>query len=194
MDNAAYENEKMETEKKSPRHVTLSETESFDETIEIDDGRLEIVDHHSIEITKSESFFLENKADDEKQEEHDQNSQVTQDETSESTLELPTIEMPFEVNKMALALPSHHHGKSWLGSCFEPFFSYFTKKEVVNENWEIPFVDIHDLRFLGSGSQGAVFAGKWRQRDIAVKKVRDEKDTDVRHLRKLKHRNIVEIM
>ena len=60
------------------------------------------------------------------------------------------------------------------------------------DNWEIPFEWISDLQWLGSGAQGAVFKGKLKNEIIAVKKVREQKETDIRHLRKLNHRNIVQ--
>jgi mitogen-activated protein kinase kinase kinase 13 len=59
------------------------------------------------------------------------------------------------------------------------------------DDWEIPFENISDLQWLGSGSQGAVFLGRLGQEQVAVKKVRDVKETDVRHLRKLNHPNII---
>lgn len=60
------------------------------------------------------------------------------------------------------------------------------------DDWEIPFEWISDLQWLGSGAQGAVFRGKLKNEIVAVKKVREQKETDIRHLRKLNHRNIVQ--
>ncbi|KAK3927245.1 Mitogen-activated protein kinase kinase kinase 12 [Frankliniella fusca] len=60
------------------------------------------------------------------------------------------------------------------------------------DEWEIPFEWISDLQWLGSGAQGAVFRGKLKNEIIAVKKVREQKETDIRHLRKLNHHNIVQ--
>lgn len=60
------------------------------------------------------------------------------------------------------------------------------------DDWEIAFEDIGDLRWLGSGAQGAVFAGILGQEQIAVKKVKEEYETDIKHLRKLNHPNIVQ--
>lgn len=51
-----------------------------------------------------------------------------------------------------------------------------------------------DLEWVGSGAQGAVFSGKLNNRIIAIKKVRDIRETDVRHLAKLNHDNIVKIL
>ncbi|XP_071442787.1 mitogen-activated protein kinase kinase kinase 13 isoform X2 [Hetaerina americana] len=60
------------------------------------------------------------------------------------------------------------------------------------DDWEIPFETISDLQWLGSGAQGAVFSGKLNNVVVAVKKVREQKETDIRHLRKLNHPNIVQ--
>ena len=59
------------------------------------------------------------------------------------------------------------------------------------DDWEIAFESISDLQWLGSGAQGAVFLGRLLQDQVAVKKVRDMKETDIRHLRKLNHPNII---
>jgi len=58
-------------------------------------------------------------------------------------------------------------------------------------NWEIPFELISDLRWLGSGAQGAVFLGQLNAEPVAVKKVRNADETDILHLRKLSHPNII---
>ncbi|XP_055870107.1 mitogen-activated protein kinase kinase kinase 12-like isoform X3 [Biomphalaria glabrata] len=60
-----------------------------------------------------------------------------------------------------------------------------------SDDWEIPFESITDLQWLGSGAQGAVFLGKLCNEEVAVKKVRDVKETDIRNLRKLNHPNII---
>uniref|UniRef100_A0A8C8D5Q8 mitogen-activated protein kinase kinase kinase n=1 Tax=Oncorhynchus tshawytscha TaxID=74940 RepID=A0A8C8D5Q8_ONCTS len=54
-----------------------------------------------------------------------------------------------------------------------------------------PQYGISDLQWVGSGAQGAVFLGKFHGEDVAVKKVRDIKETEIKHLRKLKHPNII---
>ena len=59
------------------------------------------------------------------------------------------------------------------------------------DDWEIPFENITDLQWLGSGAQGAVFLGKLNGEEVAVKKVREVKETDIRNLRKLNHPNII---
>jgi len=64
--------------------------------------------------------------------------------------------------------------------------------QIERDDWEIPFENINDLQWLGSGAQGAVFSGKLMGELVAVKKVREEFETDIKHLRKLNHPNIVE--
>lgn len=64
--------------------------------------------------------------------------------------------------------------------------------DVPDDEWEIAFESISDLQWLGSGAQGAVFSGKYKNTTVAVKKVRDQKETDIKHLRKLNHPNIVQ--
>lgn len=51
-----------------------------------------------------------------------------------------------------------------------------------------------DLEWVGSGAQGAVFSGKLNNQIIAIKKVRELCETDVKHLAKLNHDNIVKIL
>merc|ERR1719219_1803563 len=64
--------------------------------------------------------------------------------------------------------------------------------ELEKDDWEIPFENINDLQWLGSGAQGAVFMGKYMGDQVAVKKVKEEFETDIIHLRKLNHPNIVQ--
>lgn len=70
--------------------------------------------------------------------------------------------------------------------CNKPAF-----KMVSSESWEVPFEEISELQWVGSGAQGAVFLGKIHGEEVAVKKVRDIKETEIKHLRKLKHPNII---
>lgn len=82
--------------------------------------------------------------------------------------------------------------------CMRPVFSlisdksYFVKKtRDDNGKWEIPFDSITELEWLGSGAQGTVFSGKLNGEVIAIKKVRNKQETDIKHLKKLDHINIV---
>ncbi|CAE54891.1 Mitogen-activated protein kinase kinase kinase dlk-1 [Caenorhabditis elegans] len=90
--------------------------------------------------------------------------------------------------------------RNGLFSCFQPVFGYFGTKTTVeiekseDELWEIPFDAISELEWLGSGSQGAVFRGQLENRTVAVKKVNQLKETEIKHLRHLRHQNIIEFL
>lgn len=60
-----------------------------------------------------------------------------------------------------------------------------------DSSWEIKMEEINEMHWIGSGAQGAVFLGRWRNQEVAIKKVRTERDTDIKHLRDLDHKNIV---
>lgn len=80
--------------------------------------------------------------------------------------------------------------------CMRPVMSLLVKSNATEtkqriEEWEIPFEHITNLEWLGSGAQGTVFSGYLRNEIVAVKKVRDYKETDIKHLRKLDHENII---
>ena len=81
------------------------------------------------------------------------------------------------------ACPSQ--GRVWLSLSLVALCLLFT------DLWEVPFEEILDLQWVGSGAQGAVFLGRFHGEEVAVKKVRDLKETDIKHLRKLKHPNII---
>lgn len=112
----------------------------------------------------------------------------------------------------APATPTHNAGSSvdvgyragsqrgffqGLLGCLRPVWTILGKaaaaelKPQGKDDWEIPFESITDLQWLGSGAQGAVFLGKLCNEQVAVKKVRDVKETDIRNLRKLNHPNII---
>uniref|UniRef100_A0A1A8FUE6 Mitogen-activated protein kinase kinase kinase 12 n=1 Tax=Nothobranchius korthausae TaxID=1143690 RepID=A0A1A8FUE6_9TELE len=84
-----------------------------------------------------------------------------------------------------------------LFGCLRPVWTMIGKaystehKHGLDEEWEVPFEEISDLQWVGSGAQGAVFLGKLHGQEVAVKKVRNIKETDIKHLRKLKHPNII---
>lgn len=110
---------------------------------------------------------------------------------------------------------------SWVDgifACMKPVLSLIGKGSLHEvrmrnvDDWEIPFEIISgernsllalerinnflssyrlDIEWLGSGAQGAVFSGKLYNEIVAVKKVKDVRETDIRHLRKLNHENIV---
>lgn len=84
-----------------------------------------------------------------------------------------------------------------LTACFYPVLRMWggdrekTSPRQPADEWEIPFSDIKELFFVGSGSQGAVFMGEYRGQQLAIKKVTEEKQTDILHLRHLKHPNVI---
>jgi hypothetical protein len=91
-----------------------------------------------------------------------------------------------------------HRPSIWdeLVSCMNPLVGTFKKKDKrpssKEDEWEIPFADIRELNFIGSGSQGAVFVGEYLREKVAVKKVKDVSYCEeAKHLRKLRHPNIV---
>lgn len=77
--------------------------------------------------------------------------------------------------------------------CLRPVWKLIGKshKYENGDGWVIPFEDIRELQWLGSGAQGAVFLGVFGAEQVAVKKVRHLKDTEIKHLRDLNHPNIV---
>ncbi|XP_023318841.1 mitogen-activated protein kinase kinase kinase 12 isoform X1 [Trichogramma pretiosum] len=88
---------------------------------------------------------------------------------------------------------------TWFIGCMQPVFNIFNKlafsekiKGNQTDDWEIPFETISELQWLGSGAQGAVFSGKLKKEIVAVKKVKEPRETDIKHLRKLNHPNIVQ--
>ncbi|VDK41934.1 unnamed protein product [Anisakis simplex] len=91
-----------------------------------------------------------------------------------------------------------------LFACFKPMWTYFGRSTeslssgmtnstltYSDDEWEIPFESITNLEWLGSGSQGAVFMGKLNGKVVAVKKVKDKEETDIRHLQHLNHQNVI---
>ncbi|KAM8934605.1 mitogen-activated protein kinase kinase kinase 13 [Pelodytes ibericus] len=84
-----------------------------------------------------------------------------------------------------------------LFGCLRPVWNIIGKaystdyKLQQQDTWEVPFEEISELQWLGSGAQGAVFLGKFRGEEVAIKKVREQKETDIKHLRKLKHPSII---
>ncbi len=101
-------------------------------------------------------------------------------------------------NPPPLSPPNSRRGSSlWDGfmSCLGPVVGMVKKEKHPSEKkdpWEIPFADIRELSFIGSGSQGAVFVGEYLKEKVAVKKVMDVAYCqEARHLRKLCHPNVV---
>lgn len=89
---------------------------------------------------------------------------------------------------------------SWVDGifgCLRPVLAIINKgganeiKGNHQDDWEIPFESITDLAYIGCGGQGVVFSGRLCGQPVAVKKVDNLKETDIRILRKLNHQNIV---
>lgn len=59
------------------------------------------------------------------------------------------------------------------------------------DEWEIPFEALRDLEYLASGAQGSVFKCWMGNEVVAAKRVKDKRETDIRHLRALHHPNII---
>lgn len=102
---------------------------------------------------------------------------------------------PSNINATQSSGMSKAHG--WFNGilgCLKPVWSIIGKNatnESKSDEWEILFENIRDLEWLGSGAQGAVFMGKLNNELVAVKKVKEKSETDIKHLRKLNHPNIV---
>ena len=84
---------------------------------------------------------------------------------------------------------------AWAG-CFSSFFGFIKKPGKLDKNEEavpeIDFAEIKDsLVFVGSGGQGAVYRGKYKGETVAVKMVKDVRETETHHLNSLRHANIV---
>ncbi len=58
---------------------------------------------------------------------------------------------------------------------------------------DIVYEEIRQISFIGSGSHGCVFLGDYRSKTVAVKKLKELNMTlkEMRHLRDLKHENII---
>ncbi|XP_043549318.1 mitogen-activated protein kinase kinase kinase 13 [Chiloscyllium plagiosum] len=107
-------------------------------------------------------------------------------------------EMKIHYNRSGSGLGSGPGGfLEGLFGCLRPVWNIIGKaystdyKLQQQDSWEVPFEEISELQWLGSGAQGAVFLGKFRGEDVAIKKVREQKETDIKHLRKLRHPNII---
>lgn len=86
-----------------------------------------------------------------------------------------------------------------MGNTFRNYIRY-------DENYEIHFVLIFfliakffflillDIEWIGSGAQGAVFSGKINNKIVAIKKVKELHETNIKHLSKLDHDNIVKFL
>ncbi|GFQ96549.1 mitogen-activated protein kinase kinase kinase 12 [Trichonephila clavata] len=108
-----------------------------------------------------------------------------------------TVRSPMAAQGMSF-LPHPRSKNGWLDGllvCLRPVWGILGKAagndHIDTDEWEIPFENIQDLQWVGSGAQGAVFLGELEGELVAVKKVREKEETDIKHLRHLRHPNIV---
>ena len=124
--------------------------------------------------------------------------------TAASTSQVPTVHIqPLAASPVRAPPPSSSSSSSrrpswWDGfkMCLNPVMGYLKndkkKPPEKKEDCEVPFADIRELNFIGSGSQGAVFAGEYLGEKVAVKKVKDKSYCqEAVHMRKLSHPNVV---
>lgn len=78
-------------------------------------------------------------------------------------------------------------------ACLVPIWN-IGKGKIKPNTWEIPFDTIRNLEWINSGSQGVVFKGYLNNRLVAVKKVREKSETEIKHLKKLKHKNVINFL
>lgn len=108
----------------------------------------------------------------------------------------PQPSTSFGLHAMNRSAANGHWLHGVLG-CLRPLWNTIGKnalKEKRIDDWEIPFDSIHDLKWISSGAQGVVFCGYLNDRLVAVKKVREKSETEVKHLKKLKHPNIIRLL
>lgn len=76
---------------------------------------------------------------------------------------------------------------------FYSFLSCFFEPNKKENDCEIVYEDIKQIKFIGSGSHGCVFLGEYQGKTVAVKKLKELNMTlkEMRHLRELKHENII---
>ncbi|CAB3410857.1 unnamed protein product [Caenorhabditis bovis] len=81
-------------------------------------------------------------------------------------------------------------------ACFKPVWGIFGRQDIPEvkpeDDWEVPFDAINELQWLGQGSQGAVFRGEFKGKMVAIKKVNEIKEIEIKHLRHLSHKNIID--
>ena len=97
-------------------------------------------------------------------------------------------------SKAEIGRSSNDHGllTGIFCSCLKPICGIFARKDKIKkDSWIIPFNALTEIRLIGSGAQGAVFLGHYKNEEVAIKKVKNERDTDIRHLKHLDHKNIV---
>jgi mitogen-activated protein kinase kinase kinase 13 len=70
--------------------------------------------------------------------------------------------------------------------------SNFNKNQKeTRDDFEVPFEELKNLQWLGSGAQGVVFKGTFNNEEVAIKKVKSKEEANLKHLKKLNHPNLV---
>ncbi|CAF1261796.1 unnamed protein product [Adineta steineri] len=122
---------------------------------------------------------------------------------------LPQVEVRYQ-NPETTNNISNDDNTSILGTflgCFKPIFSAVNRfsenikynKDTIrtslvkpNDDWEISVDNImNDLELIGSGIEGSVFHGKLHGQDVAWKRVKTKEETNIKHLKKLNHINVI---
>lgn len=82
----------------------------------------------------------------------------------------------------------------FLGCCLVPLVDtirYKVLRPNPSDQWVVPFDLIHNQEFITSGAEGSVFKAKLHGQTIAVKRVKNKAETEIKHLKQLRHHNIV---
>ena len=83
---------------------------------------------------------------------------------------------------------------TFLGCCLVPLVDtirYKVMRPRPPDEWVVPYSSIRNQEFITSGAEGSVFKAKLYGQTIAVKRVKNKDETEIKHLRQLKHHNIV---
>ena len=85
--------------------------------------------------------------------------------------------------------------------CIRPFISFLSTKsnidqnqKEINEEFDVPFEELKNLQWLGSGAQGCVFKGTFKSEEVAIKKVKSKEEANIKHLKRLNHPNLVKFI
>lgn len=87
----------------------------------------------------------------------------------------------------------HHHHASHHNNRHDSSANTTTANTNTTELINIPFEQLKDLQWLGSGAQGCVFKGYYKNEEVAIKKVRSKEEANVKHLMRLNHPNLVKL-
>lgn len=73
-------------------------------------------------------------------------------------------------------------------------FSNKNQKSIVKHNWVVSYNSLVDLEYITSGAEGLVFKAQLNGETIAVKKVKNKEETEIQHLKTMKHHNIIRFL